>query len=101
MAETLISRFSLPSYLLTQRAIVKVTAYMQTIRQEESSESRSVFPLLGDEQRYILTFLFLPLIETWTKTVIWSVENTFQQRLVTWKCRSFKTLETIDNEHRT
>lgn len=98
MTETLSSPFLLPSYLLTQKAIVKVTAYMQTIRQEESSESRSVFPLLCDEQSYILTFLFLPLIETWTKTVIWSVENTFQQRLVTWKWR---TLETIDNEHRT
>ena len=33
MTETLISPFLLPSYLLTQKAIVKVTAYMQTIRQ--------------------------------------------------------------------
>ena len=70
MTETLISPFLLPSHLLTQRAIVKVTAYMQTICQEESSESRSVFPLLCDEQSYIVTFLFLPFIETWTKTVI-------------------------------
>jgi len=71
MTETLISPFLLPSYLLTQKTIVKVTAYMQTIRQEESSESRSVDPLLCDEQPYILTFLLLPLIiETWTKTVI-------------------------------
>ena len=70
MTETLISPFLLPSYLLTQKAIVKVTAYMQTIRQEESSESRSVFPLLCDEQSYILTFVFLPLMQTWTKTVI-------------------------------
>ena len=70
MTETLISPFLLPSYLLTQKAVVKVTAYTQTIRQEESSESRSVFPLLCDEQSYILTFLFLPLIQTWTKTVI-------------------------------